>query len=433
MKPRVPPQDTEAERHLLGAILLNNDLYDQARTILTGEDFYKPQHRVIFEAIEAGGIDIVLCCSLLNASGKLEMVGGPGYIAALTDLIPTTAAAMAHARLIRESAKKRRFISRALEMAEKCYGDCDFSTMAAELEHEAFSLGSEIGDDEAQAVGPIVRKEIERMEMVGRTELSAGILTGFADFDVMTGGLQPADLMILAARPSMGKSALAMNIARGVCETGIPAGVFSLEMSKAGLGSRVLADVSKTNSKAFMNGWVGDNGRERVYSAAKHLDALPLYIDDTPALHISEMRSRARRMHRKHGIGLIVLDYIQMARGDGGNREQEVADISRGLKAMAKELNVPVLALAQLSRTCESRTDKRPILSDLRESGAIEQDADIVAFIYRDEYYHTNESNPRKGIAELLIRKQRNGPTGTVELRWESSTATFRNLEKNYA
>jgi len=427
---RIPPQDTEAEKHLLGAMMLKPDLYDQARLILSGEDFYSPKHQAIFSAIESGALDIITVCTSLKESGRLEVAGGPAYISSLTNIMPTTATATAHAKLIRDAAKKRRFISRASEMVDQCYKGFDFANMAANLEQEAFALAVELNNDEAEHVGPIVRDELGRIEKMSTGESLPGLMTGFIDFDTMTGGLQPADLVIIAGRPSQGKTALAMNIGRRVAGEGHPVAVFSLEMNKASLGSRLVSEVSGVNSKAIRNGWVGEQVKTRVYQTAKYFDALPMYIDDTAAMHISEMRSRARRLYRKHKIRLVVMDYIGLARGDGGNREQEVADISRGLKAMAKELNIPVLALSQLSRKCEERSDKRPLLSDLRESGSIEQDADVICFVYRDEMYNKGDSNPKKGIAELIIGKQRNGPTGTIELAFKAETSSFHNLSR---
>lgn len=427
---KVPPQNIRAEEALLGAILLNHDFYDQARTVISGEDFYSPKHRVIFGAIEAGALDIVTACHALNATGKLEEIGGPAYIASLTNVIPTSSGVSAHAKLIREAAKKRRFIQRAGEMIETCYNRFDFDNIAADLEQEAFAMAEAIGDGgEAKHLGPVAREALAKCERIKNGQEQPGVMTGYSDLDAILGGLKPADLAIIAARPGMGKTALAMNIIRRSAQNGTASGIFSLEMNAEQIGVRAIADLSKINSKGIMSGWVGEDGLSRAYRAADELDALPIYVDDTPALHISEMRSRARRMARKHNVGLIVLDYIQMAQGSGGNREQEVADISRGLKGMAKELKIPVVALAQLNRSLESRADKRPMLSDLRESGSIEQDADVIIFIYRDDYY--NKQSQKKGTAEIIIAKQRSGPVGMVEMAWKPETTSFENLQRH--
>lgn len=430
MKPRVPPQDIEAEKALLGAMLLFPDVYDHTRLTITAEDFYRPEHADIYRAVALGGQDIVLCCQKLQAMGKLDSCGGPAYLAALTDIISGPAIASGHAKIIRECAKKRRFISKAMEMVSRCYEGFDFDNMAADFEQEAFALATELSSDEAEHIGPIVREELARIEKIASGDTPPGLMTGFIDLDAMTGGLQPADLIVIAGRPSMGKTAIAMGIGRGIADKGTPVAVFSLEMNKASLGARCISEASGVNSRALRNGWVGEQVKHRVFQSAKYFDSLPMYIDDTPALHISEMRSRARRLHRKHGIGLVIMDYIQLARGDGGNREQEISDISRGMKAMAKELNIPVIALAQLSRKCEERADKRPLLSDIRESGAIEQDSDVICFVYRDEVYNKSEGNPKKGTAEIIIGKQRNGPTGTVELLFKGETSSFHNLSR---
>lgn len=429
---RVPPQSVEAEQHLLGAMMLKPELFDQVRMILTVDDFYRPEHRPIFAAIEGGALDIVMVVNKLKDANQLEGCGGPAYIDSLTDIIPTTATALAHATRIKQESKKRRFISRACEMVEQCYEGFDFGNMAADLEQEAFALAAELSTDEAEHIGPVVRKELARVEKIINKEVPPGLMTGFADFDAMTGGLQAGNLVIVAARPSMGKTALALNITRKVSDTGKAVGVFSLEMSKAALGARMCAEVSGVNFKVLQRGWSSEKSVQKVFQSAKYFDGLPVFIDDTPALHISEMRSRARRLHRKHNLELVVVDYLQMARGDGGNREQEISSISRGLKAMAKELGIPVMALSQLSRKCEERTDKRPMLSDLRESGAIEQDADVICFIYRDEVYNKGEGNPKKGIAELNFGKQRDGPTGAIEMMWKAETSSFHDLARGY-
>lgn len=430
---RLPPQNIEAEQAVLCAMLLDQDIIDLVRMFINGDDFIKQAHRVIFKAITDTRGDILEVISNLKALGVLDEVGGPAYLAALADMvIPSKKVAESHAKLIREASQKRKFIANAGEMIASCYGGGDFGDMAADLEKEAFNLSADLGTGaEAVSIGEIVKGTVARVERIVEEGLDPGIMTGFYDFDRMTSGLQSDDLIILAARPSMGKTALLFNILKRVALQGIPVGAFSLEMGNEGLGQRMLAEQTMINSKVIRSGRVRDNEWPTITNAMGLFDSMPLYIDDTPALHISEMRSRARRMHRKHGVSLIALDYLQMARGDGNNREQEIADISRGMKAMAKELKIPVIALAQLNRGLESRSDKRPMLSDLRESGAIEQDADVVAFIYRDDYYDKTQDNPKKGIAEVIFSKQRNGPTGTIELLFRDHLCSFENMARD--
>jgi replicative DNA helicase len=428
---RIPPQNIDAEQSVLCSIMLDNNIYDSVRMIISADDFYRPEHVLVFKAVEETGGDIVSVANHLKDSGKLDRVGGPAYLAEISDKsIPSETLAIQHANIIRDCMKKRTFIAKASDMVNSCYGGLDFSNLAEELEKESFALTEQISTgSEAESIGEIIKRTKKRLETISINGADAGLMTGLSDFDNMTSGLRDSDLIVLAARPSMGKTALAFNLLKRLAGYQIPVGAFSLEMSKDSLGERMLADMTNINSKNIRSGWISDNQWPVIAKATDEFRSMPLYIDDTPSLHISEIRSRARRMKRKHDIKFIAVDYIQFARGDGGNREQEVADISRGLKAMAKELKIPVLALAQLNRGLESRADKRPMLSDLRESGAIEQDADVITFIYRDEYYNKNSN--KKGIAELIFGKQRNGPTGVVELMWREGTCSFHNLHRN--
>ena len=428
---KTPPQNTEAERVLLGSIMLDRSIYDETRLILTDADFFSSKHQAIYKASGEADGDILAVLEVMKEHGTLESSGGMAYLSGLTDIIPSKSDTKRHAKIIKEASRKRRFISRAGELIATCYGGHAFENIAAELEKEAFELSSELGgSDEAEHIGDIIQQTIARVERISNSGQTDGVMSGLLDFDRMTSGFQPDDLVIIAARPSMGKTALVFNMMQNTAKNGCPSGVFSLEMGTQALGDRMLSGATKLNSKTTRNGWINEKDWPCIAAAGDMFNNLPLFIDDTPALHISEMRSRARRMKRKHNIGLIAVDYLQLARGDGGNREQEVSHISRELKAMAKELHIPVVALAQLNRGLESRADKRPVLSDLRESGAIEQDADVITFIYRDDYYNKDQNNPKKGIAELIIGKQRNGPTGTVELGWQEETATFFNLER---
>lgn len=430
---RLPPQNIEAEKAVLCAMMLSPEIYDCVRMIISSGDFFKPGHQEIFKAIETTNGDILTVANYLKDAGALDAVGGPAYLSDIIDVsIPSETLAQQHAKIVRDESKKREFIIKASEMINTCYSGHDFGNMAEDIEKEAFALSENIATgSESESIGGIVEKAVARLKRISRDGNDPGIMTGFSDIDTMTSGFHSGDLIILAARPSMGKTALAFNILRRLASNKIPVGAFSLEMSKDALGERMLADMSKINSKNIRSGWISDRQWPVITHASQQFTNMPMFIDDTPSLHISEIRSRARRMKRKHDIQFIVIDYIQFARGDGGNREQEVADISRGLKAMAKELKIPVLALAQLNRGLESRSDKRPMMSDLRESGAIEQDADVITFIYRDDYYNKEANNTRKGIAEIIFGKQRNGPTGTVELLWKEETCSFENLERN--
>lgn len=427
---KIPPQNIEAEQALIGSILLDPSIYDEARLHVTAEDFYTGKHGMIYKAQGAGG-DLIVTCDALKKAGELDLVGGPAYLSELTDCIPSKHEAVRYAKIIREASKRREFIATASDMIADCYQGGDFGYMASEFEKTAFNLAGSLGGvEEAESIGGIIENSVDRLIAITEGGVTPGLMTGLIDFDKMTSGLRPDDLIIIAARPSMGKTALLFNILKNVAEGGTPVGVFSLEMGKEALGDRMLSSATQINSKAIRSGWINDNHWPTITAAAGYYKTLPLHIDDAPSLHISEMRSRARRMKSKHNIGLIAVDYLQLARGDGGNREQEVSHISRDLKAMAKELHIPVIALAQLNRGLESRPNKRPMLSDLRESGAIEQDADVIAFIYRDDYYNKDANNPLKGVAEIIFGKQRNGPTGTVKLGWQEETGVFTNLAR---
>lgn len=430
---RLPPQNIEAEQAVLCSMMLSPEIYDCVRMIISAEDFFKPAHQEIFKAIEKTNGDILTIANHLKDAGKLESVGGPAYLSALIDVsIPSETLAKQHSKIIRDESKKREFINKASEMVNTCYSGHDFGNMAEDIEKEAFALSESITTgSESESIGGIIEKTVARLERIARDGEEPGIMTGLTDIDSMTSGFRSGDLIVLASRPSMGKTALAFNILQRLASYKIPVGAFSLEMSKDALGERMLANMANINSKNIRSGWISDKQWPVITHAHQKFSNMPMFIDDTPSLHISEIRSRARRMKRKHDIQFIAIDYIQFARGDGGNREQEVADISRGLKAMAKELKIPVLALAQLNRGLEQRADKRPMMSDLRESGAIEQDADVITFIYRDDYYNKDRNNPRKGIAEIIFGKQRNGPTGTVELLWREETCSFENFERH--
>jgi replicative DNA helicase len=431
---RLPPQNIEAEMSVIGASLLSQDCYDKARRIAKPSDFYREQNQIIFEAMGTmeETIDILTLCNNLKKQSQLDKVGGPAYIATVCDsVIPSVSMVARAAEMVRECSRRREFISEASEMVEECYGGGDFSETVSSLEKRAFALSENIGNsNESKSLGEIGFEVFQKIDRINKGEILPGLMTGYDSIDNMTTGLQGGDLVYLAGRPSMGKTALAMNIARRIGDQKIPIGVFSLEMSSESLGMRMISEISKVNGMALKSGFIRDNQWPMLAKAAGYMKDLPIHVDDTPALHISEIRSRARMMHRRHGIKLIVLDYLQLARGDGDSREQVISSISSGLKAMAKELNIPVIALSQLNRGLENRPDKRPKLSDLRESGSLEQDGDIIIFIYRDEVYNKDDNNPNKGIAEIIFGKQRNGPTGTVKMAWLESITSFEELAR---
>ena len=430
---RLPPQSLDAERSVLGASMLSIECYDKARSILAPEDFYRTEHQIIFGLMGRidGAVDLLSLCELAKEDAVLDKLGGPAYLSQISDeVIPSKDFTARAAGFVRENAKRREFIGKAAGMIDQCYNRSEFKDMVVSLEKEAFSLSRKIGSSaQAKSIGAIGKGVLDKIMRVANGEHPPGLDTGYDGIDNMSSGFQGGDLIIVAGRPSMGKTALAMNIAGKVGDRKIPVGVFSLEMNNESLGMRMLSGISKINGMALKTGFIRENQWGALAKATGYMENMPIYVDDTPALHIADIRSRARMMHRRHGIELIVLDYLQLARGDGDSREQVISNITSGLKAMAKELNIPVVALSQLNRGLENRPDKRPKLSDLRESGAIEQDADVIIFVYRDEVYNTAEDNPNRGIAELIFGKQRNGPTGTVRMAWLQDITTFEDLE----
>ena len=432
---RIPPHNIEAEQALIGTVLLKAEaIYEVADTIQTAH-FFRDSHRHIWTAIlalaQAGEpIDLITLSAKLQAEGKLDQVGGPTYLAGLTDLVPSVWAMPSYAALVRDTARLRGLIKSSTELIANCYQntapDIAMDMAEAALLH-ILADSSSTTTLSMRELAKQVLQEIEAQSASGSA--LAGISTGFFDLDKMTGGLCPGDLVVLAGRPSMGKSAMAMNIARQVSvENGLNTVVFSLEMPKEQLAKRLMADIGQMDLRKLRQGSLSDKDWQDLTRAYGRLAEARIFIDDTPSLSAMAVRTRTRRYKAMHGIGLVIIDYLQLMGGTGNNREQEISDITRSLKGMAKELGVPVIALSQLNRELEKRPNKRPKLSDLRESGAIEQDADMVLFVYRDEVYNESPSNPLKGIAEIIIGKQRNGPTGTVELAWLERCSSFRNL-----
>jgi len=437
---RLPPQNIEAEQCVLGSILLQQGTLVKILELLAPEDFYREAHRLIFKAMVAlfeknEPQDIITVTNILKDRNQLEALGGPAYLATLTDIVPVAANIIYYAQIIRSKGILRHLIQTCTEIASRCYEEQDdIDNLVDDAEQTIFEISRSKSSQDFQALSRIIPETFKRIEKLAeKKELITGVPTGYDDLDRITAGLQPSDLIILAGRPSMGKTALAMNIVQNAAIFNkIPVAVFSLEMSKEQLGMRMLCSVSRVDSQDLRTGFIRDPDWPKLARATGILSEAPIFIDDTPAIGVLEMRAKSRRLKAEHNIGLVVVDYLQLMRGRSNveRREQEISEISRSLKAMAKELQLPVMALSQLNRSLESRPNKRPLLSDLRESGAIEQDADVICFLYRDEIYNKSEDNPRRGIAEVIIGKQRNGPTGTVELTFIDKYTTFENYSR---
>ena len=437
---RVPPQNIEAEQAVLGSILLKSDVFGTVLETLKPQDFYKEGHRLIYSAMidlfdQNEPQDLLTVSNLLNNTNKMEQIGGPMYLASLTSLVPVTANIGSYSKIIREKAVLRKLIEVNTDIAARCYEEQnDIDILVDQAEQAIFDIAGSKGEKIFTHIKRIVPKAFEVVEQLyKRKELITGVPTGYTEIDKMTAGLQGSDLIIVAARPSMGKTSFAMNIAQHAAlveKTGVA--VFSLEMSKEQLVMRLMSSVGHIDSQRIRTGKLRSEDWPKLTRAVGMLSEAPIFIDDTPAISVLEMRAKVRRLASQYDIGLIIVDYLQLMRGrNTENRTQEISDISRSLKALAKEHNVPVIALSQLNRGLESRTDKRPMMADLRESGAIEQDADVICFIYRDEVYNKSEDNPERGIAEIIIGKQRNGPTGVSRLTFIKEYTMFENLS-NY-
>lgn len=433
---RLPPQNKEAEQCVLGAILQQPGVLAKAIDFISPDDFYQDNHKFIFLTMVTlfernEPQDMVTVTNHLAATGKLEQAGGPAYIATLTDAVPLAANIVHYAKIIRSKSILRQLIATTTSIASRCYDEQDdIDKLLDEVETTIFEISNAKGGNKFESLNIIMKEAFDKVTALAeRKELITGVPSGYEHFDRMTAGLQPSDLIIMAGRPSMGKTALAMNMAQNAAlNYDVPVGVFSLEMAKHQLGMRMLCSVGRVDSNNLRTGHIKEADWPKLTRAAGALSKAPIFIDDTPSISSLEMRAKARRLKMEHNIGLIVVDYLQLMKGNADSREQEISEISRSLKAMAKELDIPVIALSQLNRSLESRPNKRPQLSDLRESGAIEQDADVICFIYRDEVYNKAEDNPKKGTAELIIGKQRNGPTGTVDLAFIGKYTTFENL-----
>ncbi len=434
----LPPQNVEAEEALISAILIDNNTLLEVIEILTPEDFYRTAHQHIFAAMsdlfdKSEPVDLVTLANRLKEKGQLESVGGATYLARLVDTVPLAVNAPHYAKIVHDKASLRRLIEKANAIVKRCFEDRSEPEEVIDFaETSIFEISEKKSRQSFYPLSKIILGNIETLEeKQGNRSLVTGVPTGFTGIDNLTSGFQNSDLIIIAARPSMGKTALALNIARNAAvEASIPVAIFSLEMSKEQLSLRMLCSEARIDSSRLRGGFFSMEDWHRLTDAAGILSESPIYIDDSPSISAMEIRAKARRLKMDKNIGLIIIDYLQLMHGrvTAERRDLEISEISRALKALAKELNLPVVALSQLNRMLEQRTDKRPRLSDLRESGALEQDADVVAFIYRDEVYNKEDENPNKGIAEIILAKQRNGPTGDVPLTFLTSYTRFENL-----
>ncbi|MDR2838012.1 MAG: replicative DNA helicase, partial [Azonexus sp.] len=441
---RVPPHSIEAEQSVLGGLLLDNEAWDRISDLVTDTDFYRDEHRRIFRQIRnllerAKPADVVTVAEALDTANEGEQTGGLAYLGELAANTPSAANIKRYAEIVRERSVLRQLVATADEIAADAVNPLgrDAETLLDEAESKIFKI-AEAGAGHREGfvhINPLLTEVVERIqELHDRDNPSdiTGVPTGFIDLDQKTSGFQPGDLIIVAGRPSMGKTAFALNIAESVAvDSGLPVGIFSMEMGGAQLATRLLASLGRLNSQSLRTGRMSDDEWSKLSFALGKLHEAPIYIDETGGLTPASLRARARRLARQYGgkLGLLVIDYIQLMSGNrqGENRATEVSDISRAIKSLAKELQVPIVALSQLSRKVEERTDKRPMMSDLRESGAIEQDADVILMMYRDEYYN-KESPDNKGMAEVIIGKQRNGPTGTVRLAFLGEYTRFESL-----
>lgn len=435
---RVPPHNAEAEQTVLAAALIDSTAVEKILNLLKFDDFYYESNKEIFESIkhvhlENIPVDILTISEELKKREKIDYIGGFEYLARLTENIITSKNVEAYCNIIKEKSILRKLINTSNEIIEKGYKENEEVQKIIELaETRIFAISQNRNTNDFAEIKDVLLDVFNQLEERAKSEGNlTGITTGYDDLDRMTSGLQPSDLILLAARPSMGKTALALNIAMNAVKTGVSVALFSLEMSKEQYVQRIMSMESMVESNKLRTGNLDDDDWNRLLAVMSDVANAKIYVDDTASITLFEVMSKCRRLKMEKGLDLIIIDYLQLMSGSGknDNRQQEISNISRGLKALARELNCPVLALSQLSRAPELRTNRRPIMSDLRESGAIEQDADVVMMLYRDEYYNKEESE-KKGITEVIITKQRNGPVGTVELAWISQYTKFGNIQK---
>jgi len=444
---RLPPQNLEAEMSVLGGILLENEALNRALEILVPEDFYRDSHRQIFKALIALSdrsepADLVTLTAELKKNSQLENVGGSSYLATLVDYVPTAANMAYYAKMVKEKSVARHMINVATEIVTRGYEGQEIEKTLDWAEKSIFDIAGMRSRPSYYSTREIMKDTFKAIEQLyERKELVTGVPTGYVDLDTMTAGLQKGDLLIVAGRPSMGKTAFGLNIIEHAtmhAKKPVPAMIFSLEMSKEQLVQRMLCSVSRVDASRLRTGHLGDSDWPKLTNGAGLLSEAQIFIDDTPAISVLELRAKARRLKAEYNLGLVVVDYLQLMQGSNSeSRQQEISEISRSLKALAKELNVPIIALSQLNRSLESRTDKRPVMADLRESGAIEQDADVIMFVYRESVY-CDACKKRDGScdknhandAEIIVGKQRNGPIGTVHLTFKGEFTRFENQSR---
>ena len=436
---RMPPHALEAEKTVLGALMVDKDAITQIADVLGVGDFYKEAHNVIYDAMlrlyeHNDPIDVLSLSNSLEEKRTIDTVGGPTYLASLVRGVTSASNITYYAKIIQKKAVLRRLITVASEINELGYNEAeDIEKVLDDAEQKIFSVSQKSLKQEFTPIKTILGEAFDRLDDLHKNKgVMRGVPTGFMDLDDLLSGLQKSDLIILAARPSVGKTSLALDIARQVGTLArIPVGIFSLEMSADQLVDRMIAAESNLDLWRLRTGNLKDSDFTKINEAMGTLSEAPIFIDDTSSANIMEMRTMARRLQAEHDLGLIIIDYLQLMEGRGNeNRVQEISEISRGLKMLAKELNIPIVALSQLSRAVESRPDQRPKLSDLRESGSIEQDADVVMFIYRED--RVNPDTENKGVAEIIVAKHRNGPVGTKQLYFHEEAASYKNLEKHH-
>lgn len=435
---KIPPQDIEAEQAVIGSMLTDQDAVSSAIETLKPEDFYREDNKIIYEAIlniynRAEPIDIITLKAELSSMGKLDAVGGLEYIAVLPDKVPTTANVDRYIKIVEEKAMLRNLIKTANDILSMGYEPTDEPERVMDLaEKKIFDVMQKKSQKGYTPIKDVLVESFSKLEeLYNQKQHVTGVPTGFIDLDKMTAGLHESEFILIAARPAMGKSAFALNIgAYAATRANIPVAIFSLEMAKDQVANRILCSEALVDSNAVRTGELTDEDLSKLAETSGELSQAQIFIDDTAGISVMEIRAKCRKLKLEKNIGLVIIDYLQLIQGSGksSSREQEIAEISRSLKILAKEIEVPVIALSQLSRAVEARPDHRPMLSDLRESGSIEQDADIVMFLYRDDYY--NEDSEKKNQAEVIIAKQRAGSTGTVDLAWLGQYTKFANLDK---
>ncbi len=435
---KVPPHSIEAEQSVVGSMIMDKDAITTASEIISSEDFYQHQYGLLFDAMvelfnEGKPVDLITLQEKMKEKELPSELSSIEFIRDLMTAVPTSANVKYYANIVREKATLRRLIKVTESITNECYLNREkLEVILEETEKQVFDVVQNKSSGDFVSIKDIVIKSLESIESAAKNKGSVtGIATGFYDLDYKTAGLQPSDLILVAARPSMGKTAFVLNIAEYVAvKSNITTAIFSLEMSKDQLVKRIISMNSKVDSQAIRSGELQDDDWVKLVESARSIGNSNLIIDDTPGISIGELRSKCRKFKLEHNLGLVIIDYLQLMSGGkkAESRQQEISEISRSLKALAREISAPVIALSQLSRAVEQRPDKRPMLSDLRESGAIEQDADVVMFIYRDDYY--NHDSEDAGVSEIIIGKQRNGPTGTVKLAWLSQFTKFANLER---